>query len=718
MSDLGAARGRILIDTSDVQRAQREVAQASRGMSQALNALGIGLGARELVQYAVEADRVATAFRRQSVAARNLAGGQAQLNELLATYNDATGGAVSNAQALADVTRLLAIGFADSAAELDQFARAARGIAIATGQSQDYIIGQLQLAIANQSTMRLDQLGLGVSEVKQRIDELKASNKSMTDEMAYQQAILELAEEKFGEIADSAAGAATGMEQLRKEWDNLMLSLGGGPIDFVAQAMANWLKDAQRDIGYVIKAVEELEKAWDRLRFAAGVTNINPDLNSGISDRARGNAAGLVRPQEVPRWGENQRAVESALVEWSQQVRAIERQAAQDRLDATRQYEEQRTSAIRQYEQSIAREAEDFARNRAREAQDYAISLQRMHRDIAQREARQLADLERTISDARTDAAERANDRQIALDERIAETRSQANERIAELESDFAKRQERSQRTFARQLRDAAANLDAVRVRELQQERRERLQEEQDNFAERLDKERQNEAKRLADLEKAHAKQTASEAKALQKRIDDANDAYQRQLTDARAADEQRLADMAADRALRLERENEDRATRLERMAEDHAAQLEEMARQHELRLIQIAEQEQDERDLLDEEFQKELDALGIRTDKWTEKQKQITDYAIAEFDRWWERITQIANGLAGIGPQPLNPMITPGGWPSLGTSSVVPSSVNNSRAVSITAPIQVFAATGQSPHDIAGAVRREIADLLEEIAN
>src|SRR5690606_28952191 len=123
--------GRIVIDTSDVRRAQSEVQNASRLMNQALSAVGVSLGAAgvtQLARFAVEADRVATAYRRQTVAARELAGSQERVNALLRTYDQATGGAIGKAQALSDVTRLLAVGLADSTEEMDQFVRAVRGI--------------------------------------------------------------------------------------------------------------------------------------------------------------------------------------------------------------------------------------------------------------------------------------------------------------------------------------------------------------------------------------------------------------------------------------------------------------------------------------------------------------------------------------------------------------------------------------------------------------
>jgi hypothetical protein len=712
LSDLGTARGRITIDTSGVRAAQQQVQQASQVMNQALGAVGVSLGtagAVQLARFVVESAKVATAFERQEVAALSLAGSQDKLNQLLDTYRAATGGAIDDAQALADVTRLQAIGFADSAAELDRFATAARGISLATGQSQDYVISQLQLAIANQSTMRLDQLGLGVSEVKQRIDELKASNKGLTDEMAYQQAILEAANDKFGALADSAAGQKTEVEKLETAWKNLRLEVGqtiGGNVNEVSSGI-NFILDALRARIQETNALIDEYEATARAPFASRTS------------------IGRVTPTRIdtgaPAIDFEARA--ESTVQWYDEIRDIERQANEQRLDATRQYEEQRTSTIRQYGTALVREAEDFGRQRLRSEQDYAISLQRIHRDIAQREAGQLADLERTIADARTDAAERGAERQIALDERIAETREASQERIADMEEDFARSRERAQRAYADRLRDAAANLDAVAVREAQRDFRNSRKDAQEDFDERLQEERENEAERLQELNKAHAKQTADEGRALQKRIDDANAAYQRQLADARAADAQRLEDMAADRAIRLKRENEDRATRLARLAEDHAAQLTEMARAHGERMTQIAEQEAEELAAANKAQDERMIALGVHiaaveAAQAAHEARALTAYGehLAEQERMFNAMmTRPTPGL----PDPFSGPIFGGNNLSSG-GSIVSNSTNSNRnvtiqsgAITIVTPAN-FAADPQSRAWLHG----ELAQFLEDFIN
>lgn len=214
--------------------------QISQIAGYTIGGLAVGAAITQGGRAAVELSQQAASYRRVGVAAESLAGSQARLNTLMAAYGQVTGGVVDKATALQNVTSLMAIGFADNAEELTEFIRAARGISLATGQQQDYVIGQLQLAIANQSTMRLDQLGLGVDEVKTRIEDLREANSGLTQEAAYQQAVLGLATEKFGALTESIESQATGVERLIAAWKNYRLELAqefSGPID----AGADWL---------------------------------------------------------------------------------------------------------------------------------------------------------------------------------------------------------------------------------------------------------------------------------------------------------------------------------------------------------------------------------------------------------------------------------------------------------------------------------------------
>jgi len=622
--NLGVARGSIQIDTRDlrnVQAVSRDVGitvernlgqinaaatKAQSGFRGMASAFGLAVGAASVLQFARiagELDALATSYRRQNVAALSLAGSQTKLNQLLEAYERATGGAIDKATTLADVTRLQAIGFADTATELERFVTAARGISLATGQQQDYVISQLQLAIANQSTMRLDQLGLGVTEVKQRVDELRASNRAMTAEQAYQNAVLGLAEEKFGALVKSVVAQATGMETLRKAAQDFRLEiaqLAGGPINFVAAAMGNWLAQATRDIHAATQAVRELGQAMGLVRLDIP-SSIGSRTSLGLAQRE-----GITTLQRAPMAAEQTAAIR----EWAIGVKRIERDAANQRLDATRQYEKQRSETIAQYELSIARDEADFARQRARA----------------------VADLERGIVDVLRDSAEQRAEWEADLGERISDARSDANERLADLETKYNRDRERAGRTHRDNLLNAAARLDAVAV--MQEQRR--FAEERRDAKENFDEQRGNLQEQLAE------------------RIEQEQEAHAERLADARKADERRIEDMRRAFEEQTQLEDEDRAIQLQRQAEDQARQLAQQAAAQADRLAQIDRQAAQERQALDESFTQQLNDLGIYYDGWQAIQDAAQARSLKAFDEWWK---EIGKRFEPQGPPP-NPRI------------------------------------------------------------
>src|SRR5215204_415815 len=215
-TELGTAHGTIRIDAEVDQAAAKlnafskqsesSLAALSNAAKSLAGAFGISFGAQAVAQFAraaIAADSVAVAYSRQMVAAQSLAGGQEQLNELLATYDSATGGAVDKATALAGVTNLLAQGFADSAGELETFLVGVRGAAIAMGKPQEFIIERAQFEMLNQTGQRLNEIGLSMEEVRARAADLREENKQLTKEQAYQQAVLGSLNDKYGGLSKS-----------------------------------------------------------------------------------------------------------------------------------------------------------------------------------------------------------------------------------------------------------------------------------------------------------------------------------------------------------------------------------------------------------------------------------------------------------------------------------------------------------------------------------
>lgn len=730
------------------QRAQASINALSRDIMQLAGIASTVALARQFAQFAIQADATATAYRRQSIAAVELAGSQGKLNDLLEEYATVTGNQIDKATALADVTKLQAIGFADTTAELNEFVSSARGASLALGKSQEYIIGQLQLAIANQSKMRLDQIGLGVEEVEARIKSLKAANSDLTTAQAYQNAVLGLLNEKYGVLTSSTAAQATGAERASKAWKDLSLSFGnlvGPTVDTIASKMAALFNLIAAGFDRSSQAIQDFGK-W--LQWLGTVT-----LPEGFRQQGREFLNGLgyrLAPSESrtiggPSRSERNRPVSGLsgpntteqidlIRQWAADVQAIEREAGQSRVEATRQYEQQRADAISDYGRTVVREEQDFTRNRLRALQDYAKQVADAQADIAENEADAARDYARAVADVREDAGRRESKWQRDYSERIAELRADSNERLIEMEADYAKARERAELDHRDRLMSAAARLDAVGVYEEQRNYARRQKDAQENYDEQRGKIKEALEEQLADQLKAQNKRLEDARAGDAERLADMQRAFDEQRAEARQDAAQQLADMQADFEERLKREDEDRAIQNQRRAEDHAVQMAQMAQAQAERMAQIDEQIARERKALEEKFLTELEAEGLHNKNWLKIQTERQKESLKLFDEFWKEINK-RFAIQGPKTQADTPVpafpssFAAGGWVQRSGLALVhqgewvanrqtAAAMAGGMARNITVgDIYVTPLPGMDTDALAVAVRRELMAALEEAA-
>lgn len=603
--------------------------------------MGIGLGGYAVARAGgalIEAQQTAVAYERQRLAAANLAGSQEKLNQLLETYTKASGGAIDKTTTLANVTRLLSTGYAETVPEVERFVRATRGASIALGKPQEYVIQETQLAISNVSIKRLDQIGLGIEEVQNRIKELRKENSGWNREMAFQEAVLGLMEEKYRALTDSVEGQATEVEKLAKNWRDLGLAIGEasrGPMSAGAELLNKILESITKQI----KANQELATQAERqgkvqtgIQFAwgkgfqptymqlpqkvfslqdridRGMTYTSPTIGGGYIGGPEGYQVGPAKA----RFRDDQLAV---MQDYYDQFAKLERDYARTRLNEVRQYEEQRASLVRNYAKQVAREEQDFQRQRARGLRDYERSIVDLMRDASDREAEMRDD----------------------LDDRLEDLREANADRVAEIEEDYREDREKAEKEHRDRLLKAAGQLDAIAVLE-----------------ERKRWKRENEER-----EKKHKEALEDQRKSLQKQVDEAKEAFEERLEDARKADAKRLEDMAADRARQLADEDEDRAIAKARAAEDYQDQLDEMDRQHAITLQRLADEAEDNRKVLEDALAADLTAVGIYIEGYLEKMK-TRDEAI---EKWFDKIVEKLEKVIEQEEKPAGP---PPAWPKI----------------------------------------------------
>ncbi len=207
-------------------------------------------GAQMLARQVMELDQMGAAYRRTQQGAEMMVGSQEKLNVLMAEYQKMTGGAVTKMEAMQAIMEMTALGFADTTEEFNRFMRAVQGSAGATGRSAGYIQQQLMLTISNQSTMRLDQLGLSIEEVTARIEELKASTPGLTEKQLFQEAVLGRLNEKYGAMVDVAADNVTELQKLTVAYQNAVAEFSKGFGKEVNAVVGSWRWSAgERDLG-------------------------------------------------------------------------------------------------------------------------------------------------------------------------------------------------------------------------------------------------------------------------------------------------------------------------------------------------------------------------------------------------------------------------------------------------------------------------------------
>lgn len=733
--DLNAARGSIYIDTSQPQtvpgimqgvaqginnamgninasstRAQSGLAGlagAARGLAGAFG-IGVGVaGVAQLVRAGLAAEQLATAYNRQALAARNLAGSQAELNDLLAVYDRATGGIADKATALANVTKLMSVGFADNAQELEQFATAIRGISVAMGMSTDTVTQNLILELFSQRGARLDQLGLQYDKVRKRADELRASDSTLTQQMAYQKAVLEQAIERFGKLATSGEGAATGMEKLGKAITNLRLlqgeisrgplglfgNLAAGGINLFIEGFRKAQNALENFLDTYIKAAQILGRhtgmpfpmlTWEQERFIA---------SAGERDASRRRSS---RRSVGPAIIEGER---EARIDWGRGITEINRRVSEEILQQGEDYQRQRAESERNYQQTVTREAEDYARNRQRQEQDLFDDIAEIHADAARREISMAEDLARSIANAQSESADR-----------IAEIREDSQKRLSDLEEDYQRDREKAARDHRDRLLDAAGRLDAKAIAEANR-----------NFARQEEEAKESHKEQRDEIQKSLDERIADEKESLAKSIAQQREAFDRRLADAREADRIRIEDMNADFIKRQEQEDVDRGIRLERMAEDHADQLAEMDRAHGDRIQQIKDHAQDELNELETQNTQALVDLGVRNQAWIDELRRRDDAALQELERFLNPIRVWMREPTAVFP-------TPSGAPIGSSANAVPAAMSNAPlglggsmgGATFTGDVHVTIAgsTNMGEDAMYRVARQAFVDALTEVAN
>lgn len=223
-----------------------------------------------------------TEIKRTNVAFQELSGSAGEAEARLVAIQRGAAGAVSQLGAIQIANQAAALGLANTAEGFQRLTEAARVTVLLSPVINDIqsAISELGLAAANTSYRRLDQLGLSVTEVRDRMKELQSANGDLSESQAFLEASTASLIAKGRGLLDSQVSQASGVERfnvainefLDQEgaFSNAIENVYGSLADVINQVLTLTNLGSDKNVGdFLVARVEELQRTRDQLDKAA-----------------------------------------------------------------------------------------------------------------------------------------------------------------------------------------------------------------------------------------------------------------------------------------------------------------------------------------------------------------------------------------------------------------------------------------------------------------
>lgn len=233
----------VLINMKKSGTGAPEATNELKGLLSAVKAMGAAFGAMKTAQAAYALAKLGAEAARTRTAFTAISGGATEAERRLTAMQRATRGAVSEQAAMASASKLMQMGLASNAEELERVSGMAVRLGSAMGKDATGAIEEFSLMLANQSIPRLDTFGISSGRVRARMEELRASTAGVSREAAFMQAVMEeggAAMERLGPAEEDAALAA---ERLEARWADLK-TMAGEILAPAMEKVAGALTDA------------------------------------------------------------------------------------------------------------------------------------------------------------------------------------------------------------------------------------------------------------------------------------------------------------------------------------------------------------------------------------------------------------------------------------------------------------------------------------------
>lgn len=246
--------------------------QTSFALNQLFGTVGyLTSGFQQLYGVITDFGQIGAQAEKNAIAFTALAGSSAEASRWIRELQTATRGAITEGEAAAQAYQLMKFGLADSADAAGQFLKEVSVLAQISPTLGDTseAINQIQLTLANMSYMRLDQLGLSVQEVKARMKDLRDETAGMSQEQAFQEAVLEGIHQQYEIVGDDILKVDSNQAELAAKWRQFKEDIGK-PINTGLEAVAGELLD-------IIASLEDIQN-FPPIKITIDIVNAAGDV--------------------------------------------------------------------------------------------------------------------------------------------------------------------------------------------------------------------------------------------------------------------------------------------------------------------------------------------------------------------------------------------------------------------------------------------------------
>lgn len=222
MTQLHAKMDQLSRDNATVQRSTAGASSSLSGLTGAAQQLGVAISVVGLLKLGQEAVMLAAGAQEAQVTLEGLTGSSSQATAMMEAMRRATNYTVSELEAYRTASRLVALGLAETAEEAEKFAFSAATLGKAfRGLDPANSIALFNQMLSNRSVKLLDDFGIGIKEVNDRMKEM-----GDTSHESFQIAVMDLANQKALELAGVWDTAGASFQRLGASVKDVGMTIG------------------------------------------------------------------------------------------------------------------------------------------------------------------------------------------------------------------------------------------------------------------------------------------------------------------------------------------------------------------------------------------------------------------------------------------------------------------------------------------------------------